>query len=51
MPQAASTDAGSHQPRKAEMEESIVIDGTPEEIAAAMLEGGAKRKKPLEGRN
>lgn len=35
-----------HQPTKAEMEELVVIDGKPEEIAKAMLEGGADRKEP-----
>ena len=31
----------THQPTKAEMEEVIVIDGTPDEIAAAVVCGGA----------
>ena len=35
----------THQPTKAEMEEVIVIDGTPEEIAAAVLRGGAAPRK------
>ena len=34
----------SHQPSKAEMEEVVVIDGTPDEIAAAVLHRGAPRK-------
>ena len=40
--------AASHQPSKAEMEEAIVIDGTPDEIAAAVLRGGAPRREPAE---
>ena len=35
----------THQPTKAEMEEVIEIDGTPEEIAASALRGGALRKE------
>ena len=35
----------THQPTKAEMEEVVVIDGKPEEIAAAALRGGASRKE------
>ncbi len=35
--------ASRHQPTKAEMEEPIAINGTPEDIAKAMLEGGAER--------
>ena len=38
--------AASHQPTKAEMEEVIVIDGTPEEIAAVVLSGGAPPRVP-----
>lgn len=34
----------THQPTKAEMEEVIMIDGTPDEIAAAVLRGGAPRR-------
>ena len=33
-----------HQPIKAEMEEVVVIDGRPDEIAFAVLRGGAERK-------
>ena len=35
----------THQPSKAEMEEVIVIDGTSDEIAAAVLSGGASREE------
>jgi hypothetical protein len=38
--------ASRHQPTKAEMAEVVVIDGKPEEIAKAMLEGGEDRKEP-----
>ena len=36
----------THQPSKVEMEEVVVIDGTLEDIAAAVLRGGAPRKEP-----
>ena len=45
MPDSRPASAATHQPTKAEMEEVIVIDGTPEEIAAAVLRGGAPRRK------
>ena len=35
-----------YQPTKAEMEEVITVKGTPDEIAAAVLKGGADRKEP-----
>ena len=44
----ASSPPAIHQPTKAEMEEVVVIDGTPNEIAAAVLHGGARRKEPVE---
>ena len=44
MPNSTATPA-THQPTKTEMEEVIVIDGTPEEIAAAVLRGGAPRRE------
>ena len=34
----------AYQPTKAEMEEVIAIDATPDEIAAAVLRGGAERQ-------
>ena len=34
----------THQPTQAEMEEEFEIDGTPDEIAAAVLVGGAARR-------
>ena len=36
----------SHQPNKAEMDEVIAIDATPDEIAARVLRGGAQRREP-----
>ena len=35
----------TRQPSKEELEEVIVIDGTPEEIADAVLAGGAPRRE------
>lgn len=35
----------THQPPKAEMEEVIAIDGTPDEIVAAVLQRGAPREE------
>ncbi len=40
----------THQPTKAEMEEVVVIDGTPDEIAAAVLRGRARRGESREDR-
>ena len=38
----------THQPTKAQMDEAIVIDGSHDEIAAAVLRGGASRRGPAE---
>ena len=38
----------THQPSKEELEEVIVIDATPDEIAAAVLAGGAPRRERTE---
>lgn len=35
----------TRQPSKEELEEVIVIDATPDEIAAALLTGGAPRRE------
>lgn len=43
---ASPPDPAKHQPTQAEMEEPIQVDGTPEEIAAAVLQGGATRREP-----
>ncbi len=45
MPDTRTASPATHQPTSAEMEEVIVIDGTPEEIAAAVLRGGAPRRQ------
>ena len=44
----ASDPPATHQPTKAEMEEVVVIDSTPGEIAATVLHGGARKKEPSE---
>lgn len=33
-----------HQPTKSEMEEVVQVEGTPEQIARAVLTGGAPRR-------
>ena len=38
----------THQPTKADMEEVIKLDATPNELADALLRGGAERKQPPE---
>ena len=42
--QSCEKPPATHQPTKAEMEEVTAIDGTLDEIAAAVLKGGASRK-------
>lgn len=42
-------DPKTHQPSKEELEEVIVIDATPDEIAAAVLAGGAPRRESSAG--
>ena len=37
--------ARKHQPTKAEMEEVIVIDATRDQLAGAVLAGGASRRE------
>ncbi len=39
----------SYQPSKAELEEDVSIDATLDDVAEAMLQGGAERRGP-EGR-
>lgn len=34
-----------HQPRKAELEEDVKIDATPEALAWAVTRGGAERRE------
>ena len=43
-----ATDPAAHQPTKADMEECIGIDATPEALAWAVTRGGAHRKEPTE---
>lgn len=43
--ESAAKSAANHQPTKAEMDEAICIDGKPDEIAFAVLTGGAGRKE------
>ena len=38
-------DPATHQPSKAEIEEDVSIDTTPETLAWAVTRGGAKRRK------
>ncbi|MDE0172013.1 MAG: hypothetical protein OYH76_03280 [Defluviicoccus sp.] len=49
MPKARSTGGqkppSKHQPTKAEMEEVIVIDASLDELAGAVLAGGALRRE------
>ena len=40
-----------HQPTKAEMEEVIEIDATPEALAWAITRGGAERREPADKSN
>ena len=37
------TDPTAHQPSKAELEEDVSVDATPEALAWAVTRGGAKR--------
>ena len=41
-----ATDPAAHQPIKAEMEEDVSIDATPEVLAWAVTRGGAERREP-----
>ena len=38
--------AATHQPTKVEMEEVVKVRGTPNQIARAVLSGGAPRRDP-----
>ena len=44
MTQEAKADAAAHQPSKAELEEDVGIDATPEALAWAVTRGGAERR-------
>ena len=39
-------DPATHQPSKAEIEEDVSIDATPEALAWAVTRGGVDRSKP-----
>ena len=45
MPQEVKADPAAHQPSKAELEEDVSVDATPEALAWAVTRGGADRKK------
>ena len=34
-----------HQPTKVELEEEVKIDASPDELAAALMQGGAPRRE------
>ena len=44
------TNAAGHQPSKAELEEDVRIDATPEALAWAVTRGGAERRSNDEDR-
>ena len=41
-------DKSAHQPSKAELEEDMSIDATPEDLAWAVTRGGAERRAAKE---
>ena len=43
MKQGSKADAATHQPSKAELEDDVSIDATPEALAWAVTRGGADR--------
>ena len=40
-----ATDPAAHRPTKADMEEDVSIDATPEALAWAVTRGGAERRE------
>ena len=40
------TSPAAHQPSKAELEENVSIEATPEALARAVTRGGAERRDP-----
>ena len=46
MDQEPKADSAAYQPTKAEMEEDVSIDTTPEELAWTLTRGGAERREP-----
>ncbi|MCY4442347.1 MAG: hypothetical protein OXE53_19330 [Deltaproteobacteria bacterium] len=45
------TDPAAHQPTKADLEEDVSIDATPDALAWAVTRGGAQRREPTTGRS
>ena len=45
MAQEAKADAAAHQPSKAELEEDVSVDATPEALAWAVTRGGAEPRE------
>lgn len=46
--QAKTRKPASYQPSTAELEEDVSINTTPEELARAIMRGGATRREPDE---
>ena len=44
-----AADPAAHQPTKAEMEEDVSIDATPEALAWAVTRGGSERQDGTKG--
>ena len=51
MKQESKADAAAHQPSKAELEEDVSIDASPEALAWAITRGGAERRSEDEGQS
>ena len=49
MDRESKADPATHQPTKAELEESVSIDATPEALAWATTRGGAARGANTQG--
>ena len=43
-----ATDPAAHQPTKADMEEDVSVDATPDALAWAVTRGGAGRREDSE---
>ena len=46
MKQESKADAAAHQPSKAELEEDVSVNATPEALAWAVTRGGAEKRFP-----
>lgn len=44
-PRRALVDSAAHQPTKADMEEDVSVEDTPEALAWAVTRGGAERQE------